>query len=186
MDKLINPFTLLSGPCLVGYVIYKSTIPVEQGGYHLPWWSVHAKPTLCNVSEIRSRNVVISYIVWLSATRTAKLLPHLWHRPQDIIYIPAFILFGYYFAIMKVYALLTLHEVRDLTDALCVYLLHYSQTGWGTRAGIGDPTAATAAADKGDTGEKPELSPQPSSSPRYPEPHHYQQPAVEMQEGYAR
>ncbi len=46
------------------------------------------------------------------ATRTAKLLPHLLKRPQDIIHVPAFILFGYYFAIMKLYALFTLHEVR--------------------------------------------------------------------------
>ena len=60
---------------------------------------------------VSHRNVVISYVVWLTATRTAKLLPHLWYRPQDIIHIPAFILFGYYFAIMKIYALLTLHEV---------------------------------------------------------------------------
>ncbi|RDB16242.1 hypothetical protein Hypma_003098 [Hypsizygus marmoreus] len=111
VDKLFNPLTLLVGPCLVSYLIYKSTIPVEQGGYHLPWW-----------------NILLSYMVWLTATRTAKLLPHLWHRPQDIIYVPAFILFGYYFAIMKIYALFTLHE-----------------TGWGTRAGIGDASAATAA-----------------------------------------
>ncbi|KZT04181.1 glycosyltransferase family 2 protein [Laetiporus sulphureus 93-53] len=113
VDKLVNPFTLLAGPCLVAYVTYKSTIPVDSGGYHLPPW-----------------NVVLSYLAWLLATRTAKLLPHLWYRPQDIIYVPAFIIFGYYFAIMKIYALLTLHE-----------------TGWGTRAGIGDPTAATAAVD---------------------------------------
>jgi len=53
----------------------------------------------------------------------------LWTRPQDIIYVPAFILFGYYFAVMKLYALLTLHE-----------------TGWGTRAGVGDPSQAMAAA----------------------------------------
>ena len=59
-----------------------------------------------------SRNVILSYLVWLTATRTAKLLPHLWHRPQDVIHVPAFILFGYYFAIMKIYALFTLHEVR--------------------------------------------------------------------------
>ena len=58
------------------------------------------------------RNIILSYIVWLTATRTAKLLPHLWHQPEHIIYVPAFILFGYYFAVMKVYALLTLHEVR--------------------------------------------------------------------------
>lgn len=49
VDKLFNPLTLLVGPCLVSYLVYKSTIPVEQGGYHLPWWcvvtfsAVHAK-----------------------------------------------------------------------------------------------------------------------------------------------
>jgi hypothetical protein len=113
VDKLINPLTLLVGPCLVMYVVYKSTIPIERGGYHLPWW-----------------NVLLSWMVWLTATRTFKLLPHLWNRPQDIIYVPAFIAFGYYFAVMKLYALFTLHE-----------------TGWGTRAGIGDAAAATAAMD---------------------------------------
>jgi hypothetical protein len=113
VDKLFNPLTLLVGPCLVSYLIYKSTIPIEQGGYHLPWW-----------------NILLSYMVWLTATRTAKLLPHLWNTPQHVIYVPAFILFGYYFALMKIYALFTLHE-----------------TGWGTRAGIGDASAATAAAD---------------------------------------
>jgi cellulose synthase/poly-beta-1,6-N-acetylglucosamine synthase-like glycosyltransferase len=111
VDKLFNPLTLLVGPCLVAYLVYKSTLPVDKGGYHLPWW-----------------NILLSYMVWLSATRTLKLMPHLWHQPGHIIYVPAFILFGYYFAIMKIYALCTLHE-----------------TGWGTRAGIGDASAATAA-----------------------------------------
>ncbi|CEH18320.1 glycosyltransferase family 2 protein [Ceraceosorus bombacis] len=76
VDKFINPLTLLVGPCLVAYLIVKSTRPVEDGGYHLPAW-----------------NIIISYFVWIMATRTAKLLPHLWYRPQDIIYVPAFILF---------------------------------------------------------------------------------------------
>ncbi|KAI0630081.1 glycosyltransferase like family 2-domain-containing protein [Trametes polyzona] len=164
VDKLFNPFTLLAGPCLVAYVVYKSTIPVDQGGFHLPWW-----------------NVVVSYFVWLFATRTAKLLPHLWYRPQDIIHVPAFILFGYYFSIMKIYALLTLHE-----------------TGWGTRAGIGDARAATAAADAGtggagyveklpDTPSYPQQQyPQQPYSPQPPQQQYYQQPPVEMQAGYAR
>lgn len=56
-------------------------------------------------------------MVWLTLTRTLKLLPHLWNRPGDIIYVPAFIAFGYYFAVMKLYALVTLHEVRQ-PDAL--------------------------------------------------------------------
>jgi len=152
VDKLFNPFTLLVGPCLVAYLVYKSTIPVEDGGYHLPWW-----------------NIILSYLVWLLATRTAKLLPHLWHTPSHIIYVPAFILFGYYFAIMKLYALFTLHE-----------------TGWGTRAGIGDPTQATAATDGGVSvgvaGEKTYFG--VPGTPTSPQTQYYQ-PAVEMQTGYA-
>ncbi|GJJ06405.1 hypothetical protein Clacol_000596 [Clathrus columnatus] len=114
VDKLFNPLTLLVGPCLIIYLCFKSAKGSGSDGFHLPAW-----------------NIIASWFVWLTATRTAKLLPHLWYRPQDIIYVPAFILFGYYFAIMKLYALFTLHE-----------------TGWGTRAGIGDASAATAAMDQ--------------------------------------
>ncbi|KAL7416986.1 glycosyltransferase family 2 protein [Mrakia frigida] len=111
IDKFINPLTLLLGPCLVFYLLAKSQKDRDNGGYHLPAW-----------------NIIVSWFVWLTATRSAKLLPHLWYRPQDVIYIPAWILFGYYFAVMKIYALLTLHE-----------------TGWGTRTGIADPATATQA-----------------------------------------
>ena len=76
------------------------------------------------------------WLVWLFCTRTFKLLPHLWNHPAHIIYVPAWIIFGYYLcvasppsvlvaltssALMKLYALFTLHE-----------------TGWGTRTGIAD------------------------------------------------
>lgn len=133
IDKLLNPYTLLVGPCLVIYLCFQSTKAVKDGGYHLPWW-----------------NILASYMVWLLATRTAKLLPHLWYRPQDIIHVPAFILFGYYFAIMKLYALLTLHE-----------------TGWGTRAGIGDPSAATAALSQQNTSEKAPIISSPQAASLY-------------------
>ncbi|WVQ84637.1 hypothetical protein IAT38_006792 [Cryptococcus sp. DSM 104549] len=108
IDKFINPLTLLVGPVLVMYLLYKSTKSIDDGGYHLPAW-----------------NIVVSYGVWLMCTRTLKLLPHLWYNPLHIIYVPAFIAFGYYFAVMKVYAAFTLH-----------------QTGWGTRAGIDTSTKA--------------------------------------------
>ncbi|KAG0268102.1 hypothetical protein BGZ95_002623, partial [Linnemannia exigua] len=106
IDKIFNPITLLSGPISV-------TVMAAKGEFHLPLW-----------------DIIISYIVWLMLTRIVKLLPHLFKRPQDIIWVPAFLIFGYYFAIMKIYALFTLHEV-----------------GWGTRAGI-DQTPAEAAAEK--------------------------------------
>jgi hypothetical protein len=57
------------------------------------------------------------------------------------------------------------------------------KTGWGTRAGIGDPTAATAAADKGDAVEKDHMQTPAAYSQTQ---QNYQQPAVEMQTGYAR
>jgi cellulose synthase/poly-beta-1,6-N-acetylglucosamine synthase-like glycosyltransferase len=76
------------------------------------------------------RNILTSYLVWLAATRTAKLLPHLWARPQDIVYVPAFILFGYYFAIMKVYALLTLHEVSSFVIIVTREILLNNATDW--------------------------------------------------------
>ncbi|KAF9577760.1 hypothetical protein BGW38_006824 [Lunasporangiospora selenospora] len=106
VDKIFNPITLLSGPISV-------LVMACQGKFHLPIW-----------------DIVISYVVWLMMTRIIKLLPHLFKRPQDIIWVPAFLIFGYYFAIMKIYALFTLHEV-----------------GWGTRAGI-DQTPAEAAQEK--------------------------------------
>ncbi|KAF9209075.1 hypothetical protein BGZ49_006484 [Haplosporangium sp. Z 27] len=106
IDKIFNPITLLSGPISV-------IVLAAEGKFHLPIW-----------------DIIISYLVWLIMTRMIKLLPHLFKRPQDIIWVPAFLIFGYYFAIMKVYALFTLHEV-----------------GWGTRAGI-DQTPAELAQEK--------------------------------------
>lgn len=34
-------------------------------------------------------------------TRTAKLLPHLWYNPSHIIYVPAWIIFGYYLYVAR-------------------------------------------------------------------------------------
>ncbi|KAG0258550.1 hypothetical protein BG011_003217 [Mortierella polycephala] len=106
VDKIFNPITLLSGPISVFAM-------AVQGKFHLPIW-----------------DIIISYVVWLMMTRIVKLLPHLFKRPQDVIWVPAFLIFGYYFAVMKIYALFTLHEV-----------------GWGTRAGI-DPTPADMAQER--------------------------------------
>lgn len=55
MDKLFNPLTLLVGPCLVAYLIYKSTIPVIDGGYHLPWWYVIYPPYIHQTSLLNNR-----------------------------------------------------------------------------------------------------------------------------------
>lgn len=86
-----------------------------------------------------------------------------------------------------------------------VSLIRALQTGWGTRAGIGDARAATAAADAGagggagyteklpDTPSYPQnqypsqpFSPQPPQQQYQQQQQYYQQPPVELQTGYAR
>ncbi|ORY93929.1 polysaccharide synthase [Syncephalastrum racemosum] len=97
LDKIFNPFTLLAGPILVG--VFTS---LEKGGATndpLPGW-----------------NIAVSYICWLLVTRFVKLIPHFLRRPLDIWVLPLWLVFNYYFAIMKLYALFTLHV-----------------TAWGTR-----------------------------------------------------
>lgn len=76
--------------------------------------------------------------MWLLLTRSLKLLPHLYRHPKDIVFVPLWLLFGYYFAVMKLYALVTLHK-----------------TEWGTRQSVKDPTSATIAdeARRGDDAE---------------------------------
>ncbi|KAI8576388.1 hypothetical protein K450DRAFT_257062 [Umbelopsis ramanniana AG] len=111
VDKIFNPITLLSGPILVCIFAIEQKDKAGPTNPPLPGW-----------------NIAISYIVWLMLTRAMKLIPHFIKRPQDIIHIPAWLIFNYYFAIMKVYALFTLHEV-----------------GWGTRAGVGTTLAADIA-----------------------------------------
>ncbi|KAG2177859.1 hypothetical protein INT43_003106 [Umbelopsis isabellina] len=119
VDKIFNPITLLSGPILV------CVFAITQ--------NEHAGPTN---PPLPAWNIVISYICWLLLTRGLKLLPHLVKRPQDVIHLPAWLIFNYYFAIMKIYALFTLHEV-----------------GWGTRAGVGTTLAADIAKEKNEESE---------------------------------
>ncbi|CAO3672947.1 unnamed protein product [Umbelopsis ramanniana] len=114
VDKLFNPFTLLAGPILVIVFSIEQERNAGDTNPPLPGW-----------------NIAISYIIWLLLTRAVKLLPHFFKRPQDIIWVPAWLVFNYYFAVMKIYALFTLHEV-----------------GWGTRAGVATGLAADIAKEK--------------------------------------
>ena len=72
-------------------------------------------------------------------TRGLKLAPHFYHRPQDIIHIPAWLLFGYYFAVMKIYTLFTLHEVCLISLSLASAVL--TQDRMLHIGGMGHPRA---------------------------------------------
>ncbi|KAI9276891.1 nucleotide-diphospho-sugar transferase [Phascolomyces articulosus] len=92
VDKIFNPITLLSGPVLVFLYLMEQVTEKSPTKTPLPAW-----------------NIIVSYVCWLLFTRGLKLLPHFFKRPFDVIYLPAWLLFNYYFAIMKIYALFTLH-----------------------------------------------------------------------------
>ncbi|ORY93792.1 glycosyltransferase like family 2-domain-containing protein [Syncephalastrum racemosum] len=130
VDKIFNPITLLAGPLLVTVFGVHQTMyrgPTNEG---LPGW-----------------NIAISYICWLLVTRFVKLIPHFLKRPFDIWASPAWLIFNYYFAIMKIYALFTLHEV-----------------GWGTRAGVSGELAADIGKEVQDNKETHPFRLQSSSS----------------------
>ncbi|CDH54944.1 glycosyltransferase family 2 protein [Lichtheimia corymbifera JMRC:FSU:9682] len=110
VDKIFNPLTLLAGPILVGVFCSLQEKNAGPSNPPLPGW-----------------NIAVSYIVWLLLTRFIKLIPHFIKRPLDIWVLPFWLIFNYYFAIMKIYALFTLHV-----------------TAWGTRTftngeGLGAP-----------------------------------------------
>ena len=97
LDKIFNPITLLAGPALVTVYAVKQTVFIPPTENPLPGW-----------------NIAVSYICWLLLTRAFKLFPHFLRRPLDIWVIPFWLIFNYYFAIMKIYALFTLHEVTTI------------------------------------------------------------------------
>ncbi|KAK0243628.1 hypothetical protein EDD85DRAFT_784178 [Armillaria nabsnona] len=99
-------------------------------------------------------NILVLYIIWLFGTQTAKLLPQLWYNPGYIIYVLVFIVFSYYFTIMNLYALCTLHE-----------------TNWGTRSGIGNISDATVVVNTGPQSDEKlpkSYSIQPVTQPQSP------------------
>lgn len=92
LDKMINPATLLLGPVLIGHAMF-----------HHTRWSPLA--------------ILASEVVWVVFSRYIRLYEHWRRRQWDIIHLPLYIAFNYFFALMKIYALFTLHI-----------------TGWATRS----------------------------------------------------
>ena len=58
-------------------------------------------------------------LTWILLTKIIKSMPHFLRHPRDIVYFPAYLLFGYYHSLVKLYALFTVLDVS-----------------WGSRPGI--------------------------------------------------
>jgi glycosyltransferase involved in cell wall biosynthesis len=91
IDKAVSGFTVLLGPLFMIWAI------VQQN------WIFVAVLAL-----------------WWQISRSAKLLPHIYRRPSSFFFIPAYIVFSWVMAIIKLHALLTIRKQRWLTRQVAV------------------------------------------------------------------
>ena len=78
-------------------------------------------------SEVDRTTALASLTLILFISKMIKPFPHFWRHPKDLIFIPGYILFGYFHSLVKLKALLTVTTIA-----------------WGSRAGIdGSPAAVT-------------------------------------------
>ena len=52
--------------------------------------------------------ILSMHAVWVLFTKTVKLFPYFRRCPQDLVFLPVHIAFGYFHGLIKIYALLTL------------------------------------------------------------------------------
>jgi hyaluronan synthase len=91
IDKAVSGFTVLLGPIfMVWAIVLQNWIFV---GVLALWWQI---------------------------SRSAKLLPHIYRRPSSFFFIPAYLLFSWVMAIIKIHALLTIRKQRWLTRQVAV------------------------------------------------------------------
>ena len=64
---------------------------------------------LCTNGPGTASYVVLPVVCWILLSRMLRLIPHLIKNPSHLPYVPAMVLFQYFFAFAKVYALFTLH-----------------------------------------------------------------------------
>ncbi|MBL8924734.1 MAG: glycosyltransferase [Pseudonocardia sp.] len=114
IDKALSGFTVLLGPIF------------------MVWALVAQNWIFCAVLAL-----------WWQISRSAKLLPHLYRRPSSFFFIPAYVMFSWVMAIIKLHALVTIRKQRWLTRQVAV------ENGAVVRtAGTGeDPAEIAAAAD---------------------------------------
>ena len=54
------------------------------------------------------KKVALTYLgLWIFLSKLVKPFPYFWRCPQDLIYLPGYILFGYFHSFIKLYALFT-------------------------------------------------------------------------------
>lgn len=88
-----NPPALVTDSFL-GYLVWRSFVSTSS-----------------EKSIIAPFTALMVFVFWLLFTKVVKLIPHFGRYPQDMRFIPALIIFGYFHGLIKVYALMTLYRV---------------------------------------------------------------------------
>lgn len=102
LDKFITPFILMYGPIFV--VIFLIIHGFDYVG-------------------------LIGFICWIIFSRALRLCYHLYEKPHHIIYIPFFIFFQYFQALVRIYAMFTVYNRNWGTRSVSVIGNQVQRTG---------------------------------------------------------
>ena len=139
VDKAVSGFTVLLGPIfMIWAIVLQNWIFV---GVLALWWQI---------------------------SRSAKLLPHLYRRPSSFFFIPAYLVFSWVMAIIKIHALLTIRKQRWLTRQVAVENGEVVRTSAAAddAAASADPLTEPLGTRQPRRRTRPPPSPSPSRSPR--------------------
>ena len=90
----------------------------RQGGQRLHG---AARPDVHGVAMVLQNWIFVAVLaLWWQISRSAKLLPHLYRRPSSFFFIPAYVVFSWVMAIIKIHALMTIRKQRWLTRQVAV------------------------------------------------------------------
>ena len=60
---------------------------------------------------VSQSTTLVALVVWIIISKLVKLIPHFTKFPKDVVYIPGYILFTYYYSLQKVYSLFTCYDI---------------------------------------------------------------------------
>ncbi|MCJ1466884.1 hypothetical protein MMC07_005506 [Pseudocyphellaria aurata] len=94
------------------------------------WLAFHSSTDHHHRLDQGRQNVAWTYLgylgIWIFLSKLVKPFPHFWRRPQDLIYLPGYVLFGYFHTFLKLYAMCT-----------------FWNTTWSGRPGVVGPSKDT-------------------------------------------
>lgn len=77
----------------------------------------------------QNKNAALAYLgLWIFLSKLVKPFPYFWRHPQDLIYLPGYLLFGYFHSFIKLYALFTFWDSSWLSRGGVDSRLEYDVT----------------------------------------------------------